>query len=65
MRIASVKYGIICGMERQGAESERQVLKCRTAFSDMWLVDLVRSSAAGLETRVLCRECIGDIRHDV
>ena len=90
------------------ADNERQVLKCRAAFGDMWLVDvgafgvgtivqtysgvrhakgdekgyfkfggstvilvsaagaiafdedLVRNSAAGLETRVLCRERIGD-----
>ena len=90
------------------ADNERQVLKCRAAFGEFWLVDvgafgvgtivqtysgavhakgdekgyfkfggstvvlvaaagavafdadLVRNSAAGLETRVLCRERIGD-----
>ena len=89
------------------ADNERQIVKCRAAFGDFWLVDvgafgvgtivqtfagarhakgdekgyfkfggstvilvapagavtfdddLVRSSAAGLETRVLCRERIG------
>ena len=91
------------------ADNERQVLKCRAAFGDVWMVDvgafgvgtivqtyagaahakgdekgyfkfggstvilvvaagavafdedLVRNSAAGLETRVLCRERIGGV----